>query len=142
MFSTTMTYAVRALAHLASRQGDEAVLGRDLAEASGVPANYLSKILLVLKRAGIVEATRGMGGGYRLSRPAAQVHLAEVVDLFDPIDDLPECLLGQPKCSEDDPCPAHERWCRVKQVYFDFLRHTTLAEFSGAKLLAAEERPT
>ncbi|NIV85762.1 MAG: Rrf2 family transcriptional regulator, partial [Actinobacteria bacterium] len=84
LFSSTATYAVRALAHLAERPADEAILGRDLAELADVPANYLSKILLILKRAGMVEATRGMGGGYRLSRPATEVSLGEVFELFDP----------------------------------------------------------
>ncbi len=130
LFSSTATYAVRALAHLAERPADEAILGRDLAELADVPANYLSKILLILKRAGMVEATRGMGGGYRLSRPATEVSLGEVFELFDPPSSLPDCLLGRPRCSEADPCPAHERWCRVKAVYSDFLNQTTLAEIT------------
>lgn len=132
MFSSTATYAVRALAHLAQRPADQAILGRDLAELADVPANYLSKILLALKRAGIVEATRGLGGGYRLSRPAAAVTLAEVFGLFDPPSSLPDCLLGRPHCSDDDPCPAHRRWCRVKAAYSDFLNQTSLAEITSS----------
>lgn len=132
MFSSTTTYAVRALAHLAERAADQPVLGRDLAALAEVPANYLSKILLTLRRAGIVEATRGMGGGYRLSRPASAVTLAQVFELFDPPSSLPDCLLGRPRCSDDAPCPAHERWCRVKAAYTEFLDGTTVAEISGS----------
>lgn len=130
MFSSTATYAVRALAHLACRPDDEAVLGRDLAELAGVPANYLSKILLTLKRAGIVEATRGLHGGYRLHQPPQDISLAQVFDLFDPLGEMPDCLLGRPRCDADDPCPAHERWCRVKEAYVDFLHNTSLAEIA------------
>ena len=132
MFSSTTAYAVRALAHLADLPADESVLGRDLATMAGVPANYLSKILLTLRRAGIVEATRGMGGGYRLSRPASAVTLAQVFELFDPPSSLPDCLLGRPRCSDDDPCPAHQRWCRVKAAYTEFLDETTVAEISAS----------
>ena len=52
---------------LAQEGPDKATLGRDLAIRSGVPANYLSKILLELKKAGLVQAVRGTGGGYRLA---------------------------------------------------------------------------
>ena len=73
MLSTTSQYAIRALSHLARMQHGEAVLGRDLAERASVPVNYLSKIMLVMRNAGLVQATRGAGGGYRLARPAATV---------------------------------------------------------------------
>lgn len=132
MFSSTATYAVRALAHLACRPRGEAVLGRDLAMIAHVPANYLSKILLTLKKAGIVEATRGLGGGYRLHQAPEDVTLAQIFDLFDPMSELPECLMGRPSCTPEDPCPAHERWCRVKETYFHFLSHTSLADISAA----------
>jgi Rrf2 family protein len=56
--------------------------GRDLAEQAGIPANHLSKILWKLGNAGIVDATRGNRGGYRLKGSAAEIHLFEVVDLL------------------------------------------------------------
>lgn len=139
LLSSTTTYALRALAFLAERPADEAILGRDLAELAGVPANYLSKILLSLKRAGVVEATRGLGGGYRLSRSASAVSLAEVRALFEPPSSLPDCLLGRPRCSDTDPCPVHERWSRVKAAYSDFLNETTVAEISRPVTAAAGE---
>jgi Rrf2 family protein len=67
MLSITSQYALRALSHLA-RQSGEAVLGRDLARSVEIPANYLSKVLLTLRNAGLVATARGSGGGYRLSR--------------------------------------------------------------------------
>lgn len=76
MLSVTSEYALRALAHLA-RQPGEAVLGRDLAHAVEIPANYLSKVLLTLRNAGLVDTTRGSGGGYRLRKPANEIHLID-----------------------------------------------------------------
>ena len=81
MLSTTSQYAIRALSHLARMQHGEAVLGRDLAERASVPVNYLSKIMLVMRNAGLVQATRGAGGGYRLARPAAAIRLIDIEHL-------------------------------------------------------------
>lgn len=84
MLSITSQYALRALSHLARRSG-EAVLGRDLAQSVEIPANYLSKVFLTLRNAGLVDTTRGSGGGYRLGRPAKDVHLIDVVELFEEV---------------------------------------------------------
>lgn len=133
MLSTTASYALRALSCLAGMAGNEAILGRDLAELANIPANYLAKILLTLKRAGIVQATRGTGGGYRLDRLPEEVSLMQVVELFDPPDALYGCLLhsGRP-CPENRPCPAHERWSQVRNTYTKFLETTTLDQISSA----------
>jgi Rrf2 family protein len=130
--SNTAEHALRALGYLAERsEEDRAILGRDLAELAKIPANYLSKILLTLNKAGIVEATRGLGGGYRLRRPAAEVSLSEVLELFDPPTDDRACFLGGGRlCSPENPCPAHDKWRRVRESYLDFTRSTTLADIA------------
>jgi Rrf2 family protein len=130
MLSTTAEYALRALISLA-REPDRATLGRDLAASSGVPANYLSKILLDLKKAGFVQAVRGTGGGYRLGRAPEQVRLMDVVESIDGRAARPGCFLaGTDACSDDDPCLAHDRWAAVRDRYVAFLESTTLADIS------------
>src|SRR6266567_4176459 len=95
MLSITSQYALRALSHL-SRQAGEAVLGRDLAHSVEIPANYLSKVLLILRNAGLVDTARGSGGGYRLRRPANEIYLIDVVELFEEISRMkPSCFLGR-----------------------------------------------
>lgn len=132
MLSTTSQYALRALAHLASQSG-EAVLGRDLADSVEIPANYLSKVLLTLRNAGLVATARGSGGGYRLGRPADEIHLVDVVELFDDISrNKPACFLGHTRaCSEKTPCSAHSAWKSVQVAYLKFLVSTPLSAISG-----------
>ena len=130
MLSTTAEYSLRALISLA-RRPDQAVLGRDLAESSGVPANYLSKILLLLKKGGFVRAARGTGGGYRLGRSPGEVRLMDVVEFIDGRAARPGCFLsGGNACSDDDPCAAHDRWAAVRDAYVAFLESTSLADVS------------
>lgn len=128
MISTTSQYALRALGFLASQPQDQAILGRDLAESAGVPANYLSKILLMLKHEGVVQATRGPSGGYKLSRAPQEIKLIDIVEPIDKVSRLDDCLMGFHECSEADPCGMHEWWKRVRDDYLEMLRHTSLAD--------------
>lgn len=131
MLSTTSEYALRALAQLAAAPEGASVLGRDLAEKAGIPANYLSKILWTLGNAGIIDATRGNRGGYRLKRPAAEVRLFEVVELFERDRIEHACILGtKDGCNTGKPCPAHDSWKDVRAAYFTFLHTRTVADIS------------
>jgi Rrf2 family protein len=132
MISMTSEYALRAMVALAIQPPGRALLGRELAESAGVPANYLAKILLTLRNAGLVVTVRGTGGGYMLSKPATAVRLSEIVDLFAGGRVVGRCLLDRAKeCTSADACSAHDTWCRVSDVYGQFLHQTTLAEISG-----------
>ena len=122
---------MRALTHLARLPGEQAVLGRDLAARAGVPANYLSKILLMLRNAGIVTTARGTGGGYRLLKSADEIRLLEIVELIDGSRAKPACLLDSGReCVDTDPCSAHEAWREVRAAYIRFLESTSLAAVS------------
>ena len=109
------------------------MLGRELATQAAIPANYLSKILWTLGNAGIIDATRGNGGGYRLKRPASEIRLFEVVELFDRDRVSLACVLGGRKdCDCQDPCTAHDAWRQVRAAYLDFLHTRTVADISQA----------
>lgn len=132
IFGASATHALRALARLAAVPGGEVMLGRDLAREVGVPAHYLAKVLATLARAGVLAATRGARGGYRLARPAAEIPLIRIVEPFEGQRARPGCLLrpGEP-CDEGGTCSAHGAWGQVKTAYLGFLEATTLADIQG-----------
>jgi Rrf2 family protein len=72
-------YAVRATLELAGRADGEPVKGEKLAEAQGIPLQFLEHILLDLKHHELVKAKRGMHGGYWLGRPAEEITVADVI---------------------------------------------------------------
>jgi Rrf2 family protein len=132
MLTITSKHALRALAHLASLPEGKTLLGKDLAKMAEIPPNYLSKILWALGSAGIIDATRGSGGGYRLSRRPERIRLIDVVELFDKPRVKPGCFLWENRdCSDGDPCTAHEMWRDVGAAYIRFLESTTLADISA-----------
>lgn len=131
MFSNTSQYALRALALLASRYHMGAMLGREIARETGIPSNYLSKILAGLNNAEIVSATRGTGGGYALAAPPESITLDRVVAVFDRDMVSPCCLLGYSRpCSDENACSAHFVWKDTRERLVQFLQLTTLADIA------------
>lgn len=140
MLSATSKYALKALVFLGALPKGSTVVGGKLAESTGVPANYLYKILLDLKRAGFVKATRGIGGGFRLSRKPENIRIIDVVSLFEGPNIESRCLLeGMRICTDKNPCSAHEAWREVSRVYADFLKNTSIASISNNALLSSDK---
>ena len=134
MLSVTVQHALRALSVLAGLPEGSFALGRDLAKQAHIPANYLSKILWTLGGAGIIDATRGSGGGYRLQRAPAEIRLAEIVILFERNRSSRSCLLDSQKiCSDASSCTAHRAWQEVGDAMTRFLETTTLADIAAQK---------
>jgi len=82
-------YGVQAMFDLAFHGRGRAVQARETADRQGVPLRYLEQILQDLRRAGLVEGKRGPGGGYALTRPAAEVRLSDLVAALDgPVEEM------------------------------------------------------
>ena len=128
MLSQTSEHAIRALLFLAQRPAGEAVPATRIAAALGAPANYLAKTLNALARTGLIASTRGPAGGFRLSRAAGEITLAEVDDSFGELRPAAVCLLGDRPCDGRFPCAAHARWTSVCDQLRAPLRATTLAD--------------
>lgn len=118
MISRTAQYALRILGYLV-RDDVQLVRGEEIAEATDVPANYLSKILNQLRKNGVVSARRGWRGGFQMVASARERPLREIITIIDGDDGLGKdgCIYGFPECLGDNPCPMHEYWLRIRAVY-------------------------
>lgn len=126
MISPTAEYALRAVVAIAQANGDTAVTQR-IAKSTKVPPGYLSKVLQTLGRAGLVESKRGLGGGFRLAKPANEISLLEVVNAVDPIKRIRECPLGL-ETHGADLCPLHKRLDDAIEHVERCFAHTTISE--------------
>lgn len=133
MLSQTAIYSLQAMLCLAEAEGEGPVRVEDIARALDVPRNYLSKILHALARDGLLTSTRGPGGGFRLSRPATEIRLADVLRQ-DGVPSESGCLLGRRRCNDTDPCAAHHRWKNISKAVRDFFDQTSLADLSKDEL--------
>lgn len=128
MLSRTGEYALRAVLFLADDRQEEWISVDRIAEGLGVPRNYLSKTLHILAREGILASSRGPHGGFRLAVPAERLPLLQVVSPFESLGERRTCLLGRPRCSDRNPCPAHARWKRVADEVTRFFGETTVGD--------------
>ena len=117
--STRGDYASRALLFLALHGGTSGPTSvRDIAERTGLPQPYLEQILLALKGAGLVRSKRGVGGGYVLARPPAQITLGQIVSAVD--GPIVAGDFGNPH--ENGACD-HEGQCALLEVWNDVGAH-------------------
>lgn len=128
MISKTAEYALRATLFLAGQPPGQSITAADIAHGLRVPANYLSKILHTLGRAGILHSERGRHGGFQLAHPPDELSLARVIEPFDEFDERSTCLLGRNRCSDGNPCAAHRQWKDVHEIVTGFFKETTLAD--------------
>jgi Rrf2 family nitric oxide-sensitive transcriptional repressor len=126
MFSQTVEYALRAVAHLAYA-APSARTTEQVADATRVPPAYLSKVLQALSRGGIVRSQRGVGGGISLAKPAAELTILEVVNAVEPIQRIKTCPLGL-KSHGVRLCPLHRRVDDAMAMVEAAFGRTSLAE--------------
>jgi len=128
VLSATAQYALRAMVFIAGQPTDQPVLAKAIAAQTGVPLQYLSRILRDAVRGGLLESSRGVGGGFKLARPANKIKLLDVLSPFDDVLDRSKCPFGQLRCNDASPCGFHEYWKPISSAYWQMLEETTLAE--------------
>lgn len=126
MISHTVEYALRAACYLA-QQTPAARTTSQIADATHVPAAYLSKVLQSLNRAGIIQSQRGAGGGISLAVAPAELSILTVVNAVDPIQRIRTCPLGL-EAHGVRLCPLHKRLDNALATFEAAFRDTTLAE--------------
>lgn len=125
--SQSVGYAIQALASLETHREAPRLI-REIADDSGVPAPYLTKLLQKLSDADLVTSKRGYKGGVMLNRPASTITLLEISEAIDGRKWLRRCLLGLKECKDARACPTHEFWKRARQDIEEGLRRTSLAD--------------
>jgi len=155
IFTTKAEYGVRLLVELGRQHDGVGAPGggvpislKAIAEAEALPLAYLERIVALLKKAGLVEATRGAHGGYRLTRQPAEIHMDEVVLALEGGVAPMTCFVaedgqsshGRVVCNHEADsghgCATKLLWTRVQGGVVKALAQTTLAE-----LVAFSNRP-
>jgi Rrf2 family protein len=131
--SSRTEYGIRVLVTLA-RTDDGACLSlAEIARREKLPHAYLEQLVGDLRRAGLVTSTRGVTGGYRLSRPAREIAMTEAIRALDgPLLEMPCAGVEDLEhCDRPQPCSVHEVFQRVHESLNASLGATTLAEVAA-----------
>lgn len=113
------SFALYAVLELAANPASQ-LSGTEIAAKYGISAHHLAKVLRDLGRAGIVDAARGVGGGYRLAVSPKRLTLLDVIQIFESV--------GSESASKDDPELATDAGCALRMV-LDELDDHALASF-------------
>lgn len=126
MISRTAEYALRAIVCLAERK-DQPLTTQQIAEATHVPAGYLSKVLQALGRSELVVSQRGLHGGFTVGRDPREISVLDVINAVDPVQRIHQCPLGL-KSHGKELCTLHRRLDNAMEMVEQVFMNTTVAE--------------
>ena len=129
MINQTSRYALNILGFLAENQGRR-TRSEEISRATGIPANYLSKILNQLRKQALVNSEKGWGGGFELRPEALQTPISKILVIVEGVESVQreDCLFGLPECNADDPCPLHPYWEKIRDTYHQMLAETRIVD--------------
>lgn len=129
-------YSLRVLMHCAAHEGRaQPTTISEIAQAHGISRSHLTKIVMTLAAQGLIDTTRGRGGGMRLKRPAALITVGEVVRLTETDFQQVECFNRDTNsCYMDGSCGLKHAIGRALSAYLAELDRVTLADLVGAPL--------
>ena len=129
MISTRGRYALRVMLDLAEHAQEGYIPMKDVAQRQNVSLKYLEKILPVLAKNGIITGVQGKGGGYRLSRPAQNYTLGEILRLTEGSLAPVACLeCGAQGCDRAATCRTLPVWTKLDRIISDYLDSVTIAD--------------
>ncbi len=114
-------YAIESMTDLAIYSADSVESIKNVAARRNLSEKYLEQIMGALRRANLIESTRGAAGGYRLAKPAIEITVLEILNATETNMVPVECLVGESECGIDcDKCATrtvwYDYWMQVIQV--------------------------
>jgi Rrf2 family protein len=129
--TTWAEYGLICALHLARRAGEGPITGREIAAREKLPADYVEQILLRLRRAGLVDSTRGAHGGYALGRTPAEISVREVIAASELGTFDLHCVshpVAEERCAESQSCSMRPVWQMLQRKIDDVLEGVHLAD--------------
>jgi Rrf2 family protein len=121
-------YGLMALKYLAERPDAAALSAKDIADAYGIPAQLLAKILQQLTKTGLLRSHAGMNGGYALSRHPREISAYEVIHAIDGPFFITSCTKGTKNCDLTPNCTIKEPLARVNETIAGVLKSISIQD--------------
>jgi Rrf2 family iron-sulfur cluster assembly transcriptional regulator len=136
MLTTKGRYAVMALVDLATHGKEKPVVLAEIAERQEIALTYLEQIFSKLKKDGIVHAFRGPGGGYKLTKPAAETWISDIIVAVDEPIKMTRCNHDPSKgcLSTKARCLTHDLWDGLGNQIFGYLRSVSLEDVCARRV--------
>ena len=142
--TTKGRFAVTAMLDLALREHAGPVTLAGISEREHISLSYLEQLFGKLRRNGLVESTRGPGGGYTLGKPASDITITAIITSVDEPMDATKCGGAQNCHGDGKPCMTHDVWTTLNDRIREYLDSVTLQSMMDeqmAKGIEIESRP-
>lgn len=129
--TTWAEYGVICALHLARRADEGPITGRDVAARERLPGDYVEQILLRLRRAGVVQSTRGAKGGYALARAAEEITVREIITAAELVTFDLHCEthpLDEVRCAQSCDCSIRPVWVMLQKRIDEALEGVVLSD--------------
>ena len=123
--SSQVEYGLRAMIDIAVHGADAPVQAGDIHRRQNIDEHFISQILLMLRRAGLIESLRGRQGGHRLSRPASRITVLEIIEALEGCDLTRERPINT---SVADALVVRNVWTEAREQAQRYMQRTTLAD--------------
>ena len=132
-------YAVVILTAAAARSGDERLSASALAADTGLPLPTTQKVLGKLGTAGLLSATRGIGGGFAFTRAPAAITLADIIEAVEGPIAMTQCSGSDEvsECALDSRCKLKPHMNIVSRTVRDALATVTLEQLASERRMEA-----
>ena len=136
--TTKGRFAVTAMVDLAISGGERPVTLGDISERQKISLSYLEQLFGKLRRKALVSSVRGPGGGYRLTRPTAELSVGEIILAVDEPIDATQCG-GKENCRDERKCITHDLWTDLNRHIFEYLDSVKLSDLVEKQKRAAPQ---
>ncbi len=131
MLSNTCKYALRSIIYIGMKSSPKKMINvKTISSELDVPMQFLSKILQVFVRKGILYSGKGPAGGFRFQMNPYEVTLYDIVKIVDGEDMFTSCVVGTHPCisvdNEQDKCPVHDEYSAIRKDITDFFQKETI----------------
>ena len=130
LLSKTCSYGIRAAIYIAVQKDLQYIPIKEIADTLNISFHFLTKILQILTKEGIIESVKGPGGGVGLRRNPSEITILDIIHAIDCDGIFDECVLGLPGCSDKNPCPMHSTWGVLRKDLYNMLQKETLEDLA------------
>ncbi len=129
LISSKGRYALRVMLELAEHSREEFIPLKEITERQNISKKYLESIMVMLSKAGFVEAMHGKGGGYKLSKEPKEYKIGDILRLTEgtlaPVMCLEE---NAPRCERANQCKTLPLWTELNNAITGYLDGVTLED--------------
>ena len=128
VFSKKCEIGLQSVLFLSTQEKGQLFNAQRVADKVKQPKEFVSKVLQILTKKGIVGSKKGKNGGFYLGRKASNIRLIEIVQAIDGNEIFEKCVLGFPNCGSSHPCPVHNQWGKIRDEAYNMLKKETLED--------------